>query len=182
MSYILTSAGNIPVDRKTKDRQELFSGTLETLSQGAAVALFPEGPSYTDRIMQVKDGAAWAALEYTRWLREPGHRGEPLAVVPTAIVYTDKSKYRSRVSNHSMLRLRRVDSSAGDHGVSRSALSLTFIGLLTATSRFGRPITMEPFIEQFLSPEEGAARAAVKRLTATIERELVEATINALDW
>lgn len=41
---------------------------------------------------------------------------------------------------------------------------------------------MEPFIEQFLAPEEGAARAAVKRLTATIERELVEATVNAPDW
>jgi glycerol-3-phosphate O-acyltransferase / dihydroxyacetone phosphate acyltransferase len=41
---------------------------------------------------------------------------------------------------------------------------------------------MEPFLEQFLSPTEGAARAAVKRLTAAIERELVEATINAPDW
>ena len=41
---------------------------------------------------------------------------------------------------------------------------------------------MDPFLDQFLSPEEGAARAAVKRLTATIERELVEATINATDW
>ena len=37
-------------------------------------------------------------------------------------------------------------------------------------------------MEQFLSQDEGAARAAVKRLTATIERELVEATVNAPDW
>lgn len=41
---------------------------------------------------------------------------------------------------------------------------------------------MEPFIEQFLSLEEGAARAAAKRLTATIERELIGATVNAPDW
>jgi glycerol-3-phosphate O-acyltransferase / dihydroxyacetone phosphate acyltransferase len=48
--------------------------------------------------MQVKDGAAWAALEYSKWLQEEGHNGEPVTIVPTAIVYTDKSKYRSRVS------------------------------------------------------------------------------------
>lgn len=41
---------------------------------------------------------------------------------------------------------------------------------------------MDDYIEQFLSGKEDAARAAVKRLTATLERELVEATINAPDW
>ncbi|EKM54873.1 uncharacterized protein PHACADRAFT_124278 [Phanerochaete carnosa HHB-10118-sp] len=147
-TYILTSAGNIPVDRKTKDRRKLFAGTMEALAKGTAVALFPEGTSYTEpRIMQVKDGAAWAALEYTKWIKENGSDARPVTVVPTAIVYTDKSKYRSRV-----------------------------------IMEFGKPITMEPFTEQFLSSEEGAARAAVKRLTATIERELVEATVNAPDW
>ena len=98
VSYILTSAGNIPVDRKSKDRQKLFAGTMEALSKGLAVALFPEGTSYTEpRIMQIKDGASWAALEYSKWRQEQGN-GEPVTVVPTAIVYTDKSKYRSRVS------------------------------------------------------------------------------------
>ncbi|KAF8644803.1 hypothetical protein AX16_008263 [Volvariella volvacea WC 439] len=47
---------------------------------------------------------------------------------------------------------------------------------------FGKPITMDPYKEQFFSGAEGAPRAAVKRLTGTIERELVEATINAPDW
>lgn len=41
---------------------------------------------------------------------------------------------------------------------------------------------MDPYLEEFLSPEEGAARAAVKRLTATLEQQLIEATINAPDW
>lgn len=49
-------------------------------------------------------------------------------------------------------------------------------------ARFGRPITMESFKEQFFSNVEGAQRAAVKRLTRAIETELVEATINAPDW
>ncbi|KAF9063973.1 glycerol-3-phosphate-acyltransferase [Rhodocollybia butyracea] len=96
MRQILLSSGNIPVDRKSKDRQVLFRGTIEALAKGSAVALFPEGTSYTEpRIMQIKDGAAWAALEYTKYAREnPG--SQPVQVIPAAIVYTNKSKYRSR--------------------------------------------------------------------------------------
>ncbi len=74
LRWILLSSGNIPVDRKSKDRRVLLKGTLDALARGEAVALFPEGTSYTEpRIMQVKDGAAWAALEYTKWAQEnPG--------------------------------------------------------------------------------------------------------------
>lgn len=101
MKYILTSAGNIPVERKSSDRQTLFQGTFHALAEGRAVALFPEGTSYTEpRIMQVKDGAAWAALEYTKWAREgegAARASEPVMIIPAAIVYTNKSKYRSRV-------------------------------------------------------------------------------------
>jgi 1-acyl-sn-glycerol-3-phosphate acyltransferase len=101
LRQILLSTGNIPVDRKSKDRQALFRGTIEALNRGNAVALFPEGTSYTEpRIMQVKDGAAWASLEYNKWTRENPERApqEPLVVVPCSIVYTNKSKYRSYVS------------------------------------------------------------------------------------
>jgi hypothetical protein len=41
---------------------------------------------------------------------------------------------------------------------------------------------MDPYKEEFMSREEGAPRAAIKRLTRAIENELVEATINAPDW
>lgn len=99
MRYILFSSGNIPVDRKSKDRQTLFKGTIDALSTGGAVALFPEGTSYTEpRIMQVKDGAAWAALEYTKWLKQnPGATQQDVTIVPVSIVYTNKTKYRSGV-------------------------------------------------------------------------------------
>ncbi|KAH9988453.1 hypothetical protein BJV74DRAFT_885341 [Russula compacta] len=100
LSKVLYSTGNIPVDRKNKDRQALFRGTIEALSRGNVVALFPEGTSYTEpRIMQVKEGAAWAALEYSKWIREnPEHASQkPLVIVPCAIVYTNKSKYQSYV-------------------------------------------------------------------------------------
>ncbi|KAL0956984.1 hypothetical protein HGRIS_003085 [Hohenbuehelia grisea] len=99
LKYVLLSSGNIPVDRKSKDRQVLFKGTFEALSKGSAVALFPEGTSYTEpRIMQVKDGAAWSALEYAKWLQShPDVPQDDVVIVPVSIVYTNKSKYRSSV-------------------------------------------------------------------------------------
>ncbi|KAJ7049910.1 hypothetical protein C8F01DRAFT_1180895 [Mycena amicta] len=99
VSWLLYSSGNIPVDRKSKDRKVLLKGTFEALEKGYAVALFPEGTSYTEpRIMQVKDGAAWAALEYTKLTQEhPDKKLKPVAIVPAAIVYTNKTKYRSNV-------------------------------------------------------------------------------------
>ncbi|PPQ68204.1 hypothetical protein CVT25_015036 [Psilocybe cyanescens] len=142
MRWILYSSGNIPVDRKSKDRQVLFKGTIDALARGDAVALFPEGTSYTEpRIMQVKDGAAWAALEYTKWAKEHAANGDlrDVTIIPVSIVYTNKSK-------------------------------------------FGRPLTMDPYKEQFLSDVEGEPRAAVKRLTRSMERELVSTSINAPDW
>ncbi|KAJ7467072.1 hypothetical protein FB451DRAFT_1560983 [Mycena latifolia] len=149
VSYVLYSSGNIPVDRKSKDRKVLLKGTMEALSKGYAVGLFPEGTSYTEpRIMQVKDGAAWAALEYSKWMQEtPEKNLKPVVVVPAAIVYTNKSKYRSDV-----------------------------------IVEFGRPITMDSYMEQFTSETEGAPRAAVKRLSRAIEAGLVGATVNGPDW
>ena len=88
------------MDRQSKDRQVLFRGTFDALGKSAAIALFPEGTSYTEpRIMQVKDGAAWAALEYTKWALTHSDKAarDPVVIVPAAIVYTDKSKYRSYV-------------------------------------------------------------------------------------
>lgn len=104
MRYILFSSGNIPVDRKSKDRQALFKGTFDALSKSEAVALFPEGTSYTEpRIMQVKDGAAWAALEFSKWSKDhPDVDTQTVMIIPTSIVYTDKSKYRSGVGSYSL--------------------------------------------------------------------------------
>lgn len=100
LKQVLLSSGNIPVDRKSKDNQILFRGTFEALAKNEAVALFPEGTSYTEpSIMQVKDGAAWAALEYMKWAKQNPEkvRTGDITVVTAAIVYTNKSKYRSNV-------------------------------------------------------------------------------------
>lgn len=138
------------MDRKSKDRQVLFKGTFEALSKGGAVALFPEGTSYTEpRIMQVKDGAAWTALEFAKWLKQNPDKApaQGVKIIPTAMVYTNKSKYRSSV-----------------------------------VMEFGRPISMDDYLEQFFDETEGSARTAVKSLTRTLENELVSVTINAPDW
>ena len=86
----------------------LFKGTFDTLANDKVVALFPEGTSYTEpKIMQVKDGAAWAALEYAKLQQSQpaGNRSKGIVIVPVAIVYTNKSKYRSDVSLYSPHRM-----------------------------------------------------------------------------
>lgn len=114
--YILKSAGNIPVDRTTKDNAILFKGTFEKFASGEAVAVFPEGKlrppdiyripystkpgtSYTEcRVMQVKEGAAWAALEYLKWARvNISSTASAPRIIVAGITYTQKSKYRSKV-------------------------------------------------------------------------------------
>ena len=110
---ILISSGSIPVQRNPNSasvnghsssdvggRQALFQETFRTLDESSrgVVGVFPEGTSYTEpRIAQVKEGAAWAALEYFRWKEERGEEGR-LLIVPVGIVHTAKTQYQSRVS------------------------------------------------------------------------------------
>jgi glycerol-3-phosphate O-acyltransferase / dihydroxyacetone phosphate acyltransferase len=91
-----------PPDEKAADmRMELFRETFQALDSGEVIGLFPEGTSYTEpQIAQIKDGVSWVALEYARWQKEQksANKGAQLLVVPVGIVYTNKSKYQSRVS------------------------------------------------------------------------------------
>jgi len=103
---ILESSGAIPVRRnpnngsgqaKTNngDRSTLFRESSTALAAGRVIGVFPEGTSYTSHhILQVMPGAAWAAVEFLR-----SQRGVKtgLKIIPVAIVYTDKARYRSRV-------------------------------------------------------------------------------------
>jgi glycerol-3-phosphate O-acyltransferase/dihydroxyacetone phosphate acyltransferase len=67
------------------------------------IGVFPEGTSYTEpAIAQILSGAAWAALEFMR-SQHAGGKVESVAIIPVGIVYTDKSKFRSRVSLASYL-------------------------------------------------------------------------------
>lgn len=114
LGWIMSSSGAIPVTRspdressKTSDsghskidssQSSLFKATSIALQRGATVGCFVEGTSYTEpQIVQVKAGAAWAAIEYIRWIRQHNSRKDILTIVPVGIVYTDKTRYRSRV-------------------------------------------------------------------------------------
>ncbi|KAJ3809074.1 hypothetical protein F5876DRAFT_44693 [Lentinula aff. lateritia] len=112
--WVMRSSGAIPVKRnpnksgsaelngkeklgKKDNRSEsLFASTIGTLALGKVVGVFPEGTSYTQPgIVQVMPGAARAAVEYEIWRRQ--NQGEDIVIIPVGIVYTDKSRYQSRL-------------------------------------------------------------------------------------
>lgn len=169
LAKILYTSGVIPVDRGAKDNHKLFAGTFKALSDAKCVALFPEGTSYTmPRIVQVKDGASWAVLEYMKWVQDgkaPSGAEEAL-IIPVGITYTNKSKYRSSVVIEFV-----------DFYVFYSRVFFT-----SHLLRYGKPIYMDEFRAQFVSSVEGEPRFAVKRLTHRIEQDMVELTVNAPDW
>jgi len=107
------------INPEISSRSALFRETSKALASNQVVGVFPEGTSYTQSsIVQIMPGAAWAAVEYARYVRdhdEPNNlrsqnggvegreRDTGLKIVPVAIVYTDKSQYQSRVSHLSTL-------------------------------------------------------------------------------
>ena len=76
----------------------------QAMTLGESVGVFPEGTSHTEpHMIPIKDGMSWAALEYVRYLAGTEENGGPkkgkkCVVVPVALAYVDKSKYRSRVA------------------------------------------------------------------------------------
>ena len=115
------SLSRLAVDRKNKNNQKLFRGTFEgmalceysalclliptiALALNESIGVFPEGTSHTEpHIIPIKDGTAWAALEYVRYLAGTQENGGPkkgkrAVVLPVGIAYVDKAKYRSRAT------------------------------------------------------------------------------------
>ncbi|KAI0049368.1 hypothetical protein FA95DRAFT_1557028 [Auriscalpium vulgare] len=180
--FILLSSGSIPVKRSpngVKDasstvapaNESLFASTSRSLARPRSrggllnyvtgvfpdrvVGVFPEGTSYTEpQIMQVKEGAAWAALEYAKWQAENGaqdSQAEKLALVPVGIVYTDKSQYLSDISvvYGKPIRLEQV---TADYIAASSA------------------------------NDKEKAHLAISALTATVKQKLLKLSVNAPDW
>ncbi|KAJ7773248.1 glycerol-3-phosphate-1-acyltransferase [Mycena metata] len=100
---ILSSSGAIPV-RRNPDKVDsatsnaaLFDASTAALARNQVIGVFPEGTSYTEpAIAQILSGAAWAALEFMRSQHKHGKTGS-VVIIPVGIVYTNKSKFRSRV-------------------------------------------------------------------------------------
>lgn len=102
-----TTNANAPGSTALTTQSNLFRESSNALAVGEAIAVFPEGTSYTQpSIVQVMPGAAWAAVDYIRSTQEGkkgGEEGKEMSIVPVGIVYTDKSRYLSRVSGMGLL-------------------------------------------------------------------------------
>lgn len=96
---VFYNSGVIPVDRKTKDNRKMFLATFEALRDNECIGVFPEGTSHhSPTFYEFKDGASWAALEFTKYLKENQDGNQRFAlVVPVAITYLAKWKYRSSI-------------------------------------------------------------------------------------
>jgi glycerol-3-phosphate O-acyltransferase / dihydroxyacetone phosphate acyltransferase len=92
---LLDSAGALPVYRSKKgesgSNEEMFEACHRALCEGTSIALFPEGTTHDEpRIAGLRTGAARIALG----ARERGARG--IRIVPVGLIYTAKSRPRSR--------------------------------------------------------------------------------------
>ncbi|KAI0067126.1 hypothetical protein BV25DRAFT_1835434 [Artomyces pyxidatus] len=183
--FILTSSGAIPVKRNPnapKDsssssatipaNESLFAETSRALAgerprgnlanyvtgvwPDRVVGVFPEGTSYTEpHIMQAKEGAAWAALDFAKWKAEDDKAGvKPLSVVPVGLVYTDKSQYQSRYSK-----------------------IYVKYGEPIPIQAYARD-----YVAASLSNDSTTAHSIVAKLTENIRTELVKLSINAPTW
>lgn len=99
-SLFLKSLGLIPINRaieqKTKgvDNANSFEACYQLLEEGKTLIIFPEGNSFSERILrELKSGAARIALESER-----RNNGElDLKVIPIGLTYIQAEKFRSSV-------------------------------------------------------------------------------------
>jgi 1-acyl-sn-glycerol-3-phosphate acyltransferase len=72
------------------ENADAFRECRARLAGGGLVAIFPEGLSHSEPALQpFRSGAARIALDFVRALRRP------LPILPTAILYEEKSRFRS---------------------------------------------------------------------------------------
>ncbi|PPR02144.1 hypothetical protein CVT24_011394 [Panaeolus cyanescens] len=158
-----------PQQPSTQDRASLFSSTCDTLRDGGVIGVFPEGTSYTQsRIVQVMSGAGWAGVEYLKFWREragklnEGRGGEKarresgLKIVPVAIVYSDKARYRSRI-------------------YVRYGTPICMDDYVEELSGDGQSDEVGVDVDE-------RSKEVVKKVTKRVEEALVGMTVNADDW
>ncbi|KAF9025222.1 hypothetical protein BDZ89DRAFT_953942 [Hymenopellis radicata] len=158
-ALILSSSGAIPVQRNPNgadgsSKAALFHSSTMAFANGKVIGVFPEGTSYTEpTIAQIMSGAAWAAVEYTRWQREAGRAvTKDAVIIPVGIVYTDKTRFRSSL---------RVQ-----------------YGTPISMSEY----VDELFHNPMGASVDDLAYGVVREITQRIEQQLFAMTINASDW
>jgi glycerol-3-phosphate O-acyltransferase/dihydroxyacetone phosphate acyltransferase len=98
LRFLMQLGGAIPVYRRqdaadTSQNLETFTRCRETLADGGAIALFPEGLSHDEPALQpLKTGVARIALE-----AESEHGPLGIRIVPVGLVFERRHEFRSRV-------------------------------------------------------------------------------------
>jgi 1-acyl-sn-glycerol-3-phosphate acyltransferase len=93
---LVRAMGSIPVYRRqdgaeSGQNRQTFQRVWQTLGDGGAIALFPEGASHSDPKMRpLKTGSARMALGAASL-----HPDVPMVIVPGGLYYTAKSRFRS---------------------------------------------------------------------------------------
>lgn len=151
-NFVLTNSGVLPVDRKSKDNQVLFRGTFEALARGEIVGVFPEGTSYTEP--RIMQVKDGVAWSTLEYMKwNKINQEKGGKTAPNAVIIPVGIVYTEKSRYRS--------------------------GVIV---QFGKPITVEQYETQFLSDEEGAARACAKSLTKRVTADMLSLTINAPDW
>ena len=97
---LLMSLGMIPINRSQDQSSKVVSNTdsfekcYQILEQGKSLLIFPEGNSFSERLLRkLKSGSARIALQTE--LRNDGQLG--LKIIPVGLVYVQPEKFRSAV-------------------------------------------------------------------------------------
>jgi len=96
LGWILKGLDALPVFRKqdgadTAKNDGVLAATVEALTQGRAVSLFPEGKSHSEpQLAELKTGCARIALDAAA-------KGATVRIVPVGLTYAEKNRFRSRV-------------------------------------------------------------------------------------
>ncbi|KAI9096195.1 hypothetical protein DFS34DRAFT_158095 [Phlyctochytrium arcticum] len=101
LESFMHAMGCLPVKRnsrsgKAESNESLFSDTTENLIKGGVIAIFPEGTSHhTPHLTVVKDGTAWAALQFAS---TAPNAADYAPIIPVGITYEpDKTRWRTDV-------------------------------------------------------------------------------------
>ncbi|KAJ3793896.1 hypothetical protein GGU11DRAFT_847750 [Lentinula aff. detonsa] len=171
---------------KDNEIESLFASTTRALTLHKVVGVFPEGTSYTQpRIVQVMPGAARAAVEYDIWRRQKGE--QDVVIVPVGIVYTDKSRYQSRlvVRYGTPINVKAYCDELSPPSTSVTSSMFSSLSSFSANSSINPALSsQESTYSLCLSEKENASatRALTKTIALRIEKALLGLTINAHDW
>mmetsp|Transcript_12986 Transcript_12986/g.25197 ORF Transcript_12986/g.25197 Transcript_12986/m.25197 type:complete len:532 (-) Transcript_12986:899-2494(-) len=137
VSTLIRGSGAVPVfrrrehgDRAAEFNADTFKAVYAALAQGNCVGFSPEGASsFRSEAFKFKDGVAYMALEAVAQALERGEKDFRVSLVPAAMAWTHREKFRSDV----MLRFRPpvvVDASWLRPGLSRKEAAKRIIDAL----------------------------------------------------